>query len=47
MAYPFSLLAKAKRIVPIDFRAGAIAIRVEAGPEYGMASIWDAVVLIC
>ena len=28
MAYPFFSLAKTKRIVPIDFRAGAIAIRV-------------------
>lgn len=46
MAYPFFSLAKAKRIVPIDFRAGAIAIRVEAVPEHGMATIWDADVLI-
>ena len=42
MAYPFFSLAKTKRIVPIDFRAGAIAIRVEAVPEHGMATIWDA-----
>ena len=33
MAYPFFSLAKTKRIVPIDFRAGAIAIRVEAVPN--------------
>ena len=46
MAYPFFSLAKTKRIVPIDFRAGAIAIRVEAVPEHGMATIWDADVLI-
>ncbi|MBK5654521.1 MAG: replication initiator protein A, partial [Rhizobium sp.] len=46
MAYPFSSLAKTKRIVPIDFRAGAIAIRVEPVPEHGMATIWDADVLI-
>lgn len=46
MAYPFFSLAKAKRIVPIDFRTGAIAIRVEAVPEHGMATIWDADVLI-
>lgn len=46
MAYPFFSLAKTKRIVPIDFRAGTIAIRVEAVPEHGMATIWDADVLI-
>jgi plasmid replication initiation protein len=46
MAYPFFSLAKSKRIVPIDFRAGAISIRVEAVPEHGMATIWDADVLI-
>jgi plasmid replication initiation protein len=46
MAYPFFSLAKSKRLVPIDFRAGAISIRVEAVPEYGMATIWDADVLI-
>nr|WP_249811486.1 replication initiator protein A [Bradyrhizobium sp. 149] len=46
MAYPFFSLAKTKRIVPINFRAGAIAIRVEAVPEHGVATIWDADVLI-
>ena len=46
MAYPFFSLAKSKRIVPIDFRVGKITIRVEAVPEHGMATIWDADVLI-
>ncbi|WP_024342631.1 replication initiator protein A [Bradyrhizobium japonicum] len=46
MAYPFFSLAKSKRIAPIDFRAGTISIRVEAVPEHGMATIWDADVLI-
>ena len=46
MAYPFFSLAKSRRITPIDFRAGSIAIRVEAVPEHGMATIWDADVLI-
>lgn len=46
MAYPFFSLAKSKRIVPIDFRAGTILIRMEAAPEHGMATIWDADVLI-
>jgi plasmid replication initiation protein len=38
MAYPFFSPAKAKRIVPINFRAGAIAIRVEAVGEHGAAA---------
>ena len=46
MAYPFFSLAKSRRVVPIDFRAGKVAIRVEAVPEHGMATIWDADVLI-
>ncbi len=46
MAYPFFSLAKSRRIVPIDFRAGTVTIRVEAVPEHGMATIWDADVLI-
>ena len=33
MAYPFFSLAKSKRTVPIDFRAGKISIRVEAVPS--------------
>jgi hypothetical protein len=46
MAYPFFSLAKSRRIAPIDFRAGTITIRVEAVPEHGMATIWDADILI-
>ncbi len=46
MAYPFFSLAKSHRTTPIDFRSGDIAIRVEAVPEHGMATIWDADVLI-
>jgi len=46
MAYPFFSLAKSPRIRPIDFRMGKIAIRVEAVPQHGMATIWDADVLI-
>jgi len=46
MAYPFFSLAKSHRTAPIDFRAGNVAIRVEAVPEHGMATIWDADVLI-
>ncbi|MBN9306951.1 MAG: RepA replication protein [Devosia sp. 67-54] len=46
MSYPFFSLAKSKRLVPIDYRVGSIVIRVEAVPEHGMATIWDADVLI-
>src|SRR5271165_5385383 len=46
MAYPFFSLAKSRRTTPIDFRAGEVAIRVEATAEHGMATIWDADVLI-
>ena len=46
MAYPFFSLAKSKRLAPIVFKAGSIVIRVEAVPEHGMATIWDADVLI-
>ncbi|AHY53110.1 plasmid replication initiation protein [Bradyrhizobium japonicum] len=45
-AYPLFSLAKTQRIVPIDFRAGSISVRVETVPEHGMATIWDADVLI-
>jgi plasmid replication initiation protein len=46
MAYPFFSLAKSKRTKPIDFNAGGVAVRVEAVPDHGMATIWDADVLI-
>jgi plasmid replication initiation protein len=46
MAYPFFSLAKTHRITPIDFHMNEIAIRVEAVPEHGMATIWDADILI-
>ena len=46
MAYPFFALGKSKRLAPINFKAGPVVIRVEAVPEHGMATIWDADVLI-
>ena len=39
-------LAKSKRIAPIDFRSGNITIRVEGTAEHGIATIWDADILI-
>ncbi|MGO9773279.1 MAG: replication initiator protein A, partial [Roseiarcus sp.] len=46
MAYPFFSLAKTRRTTPIDFKMGGIAIKVEATSDHGMATIWDADVLI-
>ncbi|WP_432763530.1 replication initiator protein A [Brevundimonas aurifodinae] len=46
MAYPFFSLAKTPRTRPIDFQAGGVTIRVEAVAEHGMATIWDADILI-
>ena len=46
MTYPFFSLSKSPRVIPIDYRMGEVAIRVEATAEHGMATIWDADVLI-
>lgn len=46
MSWPFFSLAKSRRVAPIDFRMGDVSIRVEATAEHGMATIWDADVLI-
>ncbi|TKT82457.1 replication initiator protein A [Aquamicrobium sp. LC103] len=46
MAYPFFSLAKSKRVQPIRFEAGDVRIHVEAPAEFGLATIWDADILI-
>jgi plasmid replication initiation protein len=46
MAYPFFSLAKSRRIAPIDFRSGSVTVRVEGTREHGIATIWDADILI-
>jgi len=46
MAYPFFSLAKTHRTAPIEFHAGDVAIRVDGVPDHGMATIWDADILI-
>src|SRR5215472_10558790 len=46
MVYPFFALAKSKRTAPIDFRAGNVVVRVEGTVEHGIATIWDADILI-
>ena len=46
MAYPFFSLAKSKRTVPIDFHTSSVTVRVEGTAEHGIATIWDADILI-
>jgi plasmid replication initiation protein len=48
MERPFFSLAKSKRIKPIDYRSpdGKLFVHVSANPDYGMATIWDADILI-
>lgn len=46
MAHPFFSLAKSRRTTPIDFRAGGVTVRVEGTLEHGIATIWDADILI-
>ncbi len=48
MERPFFSLAKTKRIKPIDYRSpdGKLWVHVSASPDYGMATIWDADILI-
>jgi plasmid replication initiation protein len=46
MAYPFFSLAKSRRTVPIHFDAGGVSLSVEGVPDHGIATIWDADVLI-
>ncbi|MDX3925915.1 MAG: replication initiator protein A [Shinella sp.] len=46
MTFPFFSLSKTHRVTPIDFSAGSVSIRVEAVPDHGMATIWDADILI-
>ena len=46
MERPFFSLAKAKRVKPILYKTGSTEVQVYAVPEHGMATIWDADVLI-
>jgi plasmid replication initiation protein len=46
MERPFFSLAKARRTAPILYEAGDVRVEVHAVPEHGMATIWDADVLI-
>ena len=48
MERPFFSLAKSKRIKPTDYNSpdGKLWVHVSANPDYGMATIWDADILI-
>lgn len=46
MAFPFFSLAKSRRTRPIDYCAGGVTVRVEGTVEHGIATIWDADILI-
>ena len=48
MERPFFSLSKRKRINPIEYHSpdGSVWVKVEAVPAYGMATIWDADILI-
>ncbi len=48
MERPFFSLAKTKRVKPIDYTSpdGKLWVNVSANPAYGMATIWDADILI-
>ena len=46
MAFPFFSLAKTRRTAPIDFHSGGVTVRVEGTLEHGLATIWDADILI-
>jgi plasmid replication initiation protein len=46
MERPFFSLAKTRRTAPILYEAGDVRVEVYAVPEHGMATIWDADVLI-
>src|SRR6266436_1017250 len=46
MERPFFSLSKTPRLKPIEYRVGDTWVEVSANPQFGMATIWDADVLI-
>ena len=46
MGYPFFSLGESRRLVPIRYQSLDVAITVEGGSEQGIATIWDADILI-
>ena len=46
MERPFFSLAKRPRVAPIQYQVGDVWVEVSANPQFGMATIWDADILI-
>ena len=46
MERPFFSLAKRKRLKPIEYESDDVWVKVEPHQNYGMATIWDADILI-
>ena len=46
MERPFFSLAKRTRLDPIEYNVGNVWVEVSANPQIGMATIWDADILI-
>jgi plasmid replication initiation protein len=46
MERPFFSLAKKPRFAPIDYHVGETWVEVSANPKFGIATIWDADILI-
>jgi plasmid replication initiation protein len=48
MERPFFSIAKRKRLKPIEYQSedGSISIRITGSPEHGIATIWDADIII-
>lgn len=46
MERPFFSLAKRTRLEPIEYNVGNVWVEVSANPQFGMATIWDADILI-
>src|ERR1017187_7950011 len=46
MERPFFSLAKKPRITPIEYHVGDVWVEVSATPKFGIATIWDADILI-
>ena len=46
MERPFFSLAKKPRLTPIEYHVGEVWVEVTANPKFGIATIWDADILI-
>lgn len=46
MERPFFSLAKKPRLAPIEYHVGDVWVEVSANPKFGLATIWDADILI-